>query len=108
MYNKIFNKFVRKYLNLPNWENIVQSDGVNVTVNGREVDPMQVARNAQLLKDDVILNAILNNIKIAAENSLRDSMTTEDLYFPKASLFVIGEIKNQIENLSLFLDRKKN
>ena len=101
MFNKIFHKYIKRFLNLPNWSDTIQSDGYNVVINGIQIEKNQVAKDADYFLKNKTYQAILNNIKIAAENTLRDeTYKTEDLYFPKATLFILSEINNQMESLA--------
>lgn len=101
MFNKIFHKYIKRYLNIPNWSNTIQYDGYELTIDGGVADRQQVARDAEYFINNKTYMAVLNNIRVAAENTLRDeTYKTEDLYFPKATLFVVGEIYKQMDELS--------
>lgn len=101
MYNKIFHTYIKKYLNIPNITGTLIANGDTILLNDIEIPTNQAVQDANFLLNSKVMLAVLNNIKVASETHLKENcFETKDLYFPKASLYVLNEIYRQLEAIS--------
>ena len=63
-------------------------------------DTNSLQSEATFLKNSILFKSIMHSLKTQAEEDIfKNSRTTEDLYFPKATLYVVNSLINQIDNL---------
>ena len=115
MYNKIFNLFIKRYLKIPKLEVIISDNGEQILINGNELsqdDIQRIQQEALMLQKSLLLKGVFDAIREkAVEDLLLNSKVTEELYFPRATLYIVDSIQAQINNSTerlLDKDTKKN
>jgi hypothetical protein len=100
MYNKIFHNFIKRYLKVPEIKVNISDNGQDISINGKQLSPDQVSglvQEAVVFKGSPLLQGIMDSMRVqATEDLIINNKTEEDMYFPRATLYVIDTIEKQL------------